>query len=116
MIYEVNQIRKYINHARDIDQQAEIKETFATIAKQDMQPQFGMPHLYHDEMNIVGKHLWEMRHRPEWTKSFDENIISPYILNNKGDVKKCYKYIARKDTNNTASMKVAAVKCPKKLT
>jgi hypothetical protein len=27
-----------------------------------MHPQYGIPQLYHDQMNIIGKHLWDMKH------------------------------------------------------
>ncbi len=33
-----------------------------------MHPQYGIPQLYHDQMNIIGKHLWEMQHDPVFHK------------------------------------------------
>lgn len=35
---------------------------FATIDKIAMHPQNGTPQLYHDQLNIIGKHLWEIKH------------------------------------------------------
>jgi deoxyuridine 5'-triphosphate nucleotidohydrolase len=35
---------------------------FSTMNKQAIQPQYGIPQLYHDQMNIIGKHLWDMKH------------------------------------------------------
>ena len=54
-----------------------IKVGFSTLTKQAMHPQYGIPQLYHDQMNIIGKHLWDMKHAdPTIT---DDEVIIPNI-------------------------------------
>ena len=73
-----------VNSIKDIQQL--IKEgrknptlTFdiATIHQQDIHPQLGTPQLYHDQMNIIAEHLWEISNNPEWNKEVDEQIVHP---------------------------------------
>ena len=45
---------------------------FATINKQAMHFQRGIPQLYHDQLNVVGQHLWHLKHDPQFTPDIDE--------------------------------------------
>ena len=40
-----------------------------------MHPQYGIPQLYHDQMNVIGKHLWEMKNDPTFNTNVDEAIV-----------------------------------------
>ena len=39
-----------------------------------MNPQLGLPQLYHDQMNIIGKHLWEIQNDAAWSEQVDNAI------------------------------------------
>ena len=52
----------------------DITVTFATIEKLAMNPQLGLPQLYHDQMNIIGKHLWEIQNDAAWSEQVDNAI------------------------------------------
>jgi len=47
---------------------------FATITKQSMLSQKVIPQLYYDQLNIVGKHLWDIANDPEWSSDI-ENFL-----------------------------------------
>jgi dUTP pyrophosphatase len=55
----------------------EVKIGFATIEKQAMHPQLGVPQMYHDQMNIIGEHLWDIAHDPVWQQKIKEEIALP---------------------------------------
>lgn len=115
-IYSITQIESIIKQLRELDHTCEIEFTFATIERQDMHPQFGVPNLYHDQMNIIAKHLWEMNHKPQWTKHFDEEVISPYVLaQDERKIKSKYSKHATL-TKQGAKMRINVTKAPKKLT
>ena len=114
-IYSIDQIESIISTFRATKPIQDITITFATIQQSSMHPQYGVPTLYHDQMNIVGKHLWEISHRPEWNKTIDENIISPYVLDQDNQPKKKYQKMI-KTLPPYAALKIAAIKRPKKLT
>ena len=38
----------------------------ATFHKIVMQPQQGIPQLYHDQINVTGQHLWGIKNNPVW--------------------------------------------------
>ena len=59
------------------EQRADVKIGFSTINKQSMHPQLGVPQLYHDQMNIIGKHLWDIAHDPSWQATIEEETIFP---------------------------------------
>lgn len=42
-----------------------------------MHPQHGIPQLYQDQMNVIAKHLCEIRNDAEWQKEVNEEIILP---------------------------------------
>ena len=44
----------------------EVDIGFATITKASMHPQLGIPQLYHDQLNIISDHLWDLRYDLEW--------------------------------------------------
>lgn len=48
---------------------------FNTILKQSMHSQKGIPQLYHgDQINVIGKQLWELYNDPEWTKDLENAL------------------------------------------
>jgi hypothetical protein len=36
---------------------------FATIDKQSIHPQMGLPQLYHDQLNVIAEHLWALKNQ-----------------------------------------------------
>jgi dUTP pyrophosphatase len=112
-IYNITQIESIIQQLRK--DQTSLDITFATIDKQNLHPQFGVPILYHDQMNIIAKHLWELNHQPQWQKQIDENIITPYVLDDDNKVKRKYKRKV-KLVKTMPTINIATVKTPKKLT
>ena len=56
----IDQVREQIKKATSTKEKI-ITCTFATIDKTAMHPQQGVPILYHDQLNVVDKHLREMK-------------------------------------------------------
>ena len=52
----------------------EVEVGFATIQKSSMHPQLGIPQLYHDQLNIIGEHLWQLKNDPEWREDVEEAL------------------------------------------
>ena len=71
-VHTIEDIITLIATART-NQCTSINVGFSTLEKQSMHPQFGIPQLYHDQMNIIGKHLWEIRHSKQHD---DEEILA----------------------------------------
>ena len=77
-----------------------------------MHLQQGIPQLYHDQMNVLGEHLWELWHDPEWNEALEEALACLEVM--------------RKDTYNELSqserellhraLKTVTVKKQRKLT
>jgi dUTP pyrophosphatase len=57
--------------------QNEFSIGFSTISKQAMHPQLGVPQLYHDQMNIIGEHLWDIAHDPLVQSKIREELALP---------------------------------------
>ena len=60
-IQTIDEIKALIAQARTNNTCNTINIGFATLTKQSMHPQYGIPQLYHDQMNIIGQHLWDIR-------------------------------------------------------
>jgi deoxyuridine 5'-triphosphate nucleotidohydrolase len=75
---EINSIDDIKNHINDHRKQGHdsIKIHFATMERQAMHPQFGIPQLYHDQLNIIGEHLWEIKNNPDWNKTIQEELVA----------------------------------------
>ena len=58
----------------------EIEIGFATIEKAAMHPQLGVPQLYHDQLNVIGEHLWDLRYDPEWRKDIEEALPALEVI------------------------------------
>ena len=69
----VDSIRVEIAKAR-LDKATKVTIGFATISKQSMHPQKGIPQMYHDQMNVIGKHLWDMANDPEWNSDVENAL------------------------------------------
>ena len=75
-VTSVEEIKNHIKKAKDMKEKS-VKIGFATISKQAIHPQLGIPQMYHDQMNIIASHLWDIKNSPEWNKSTKEEIIYP---------------------------------------
>jgi hypothetical protein len=42
-----------------------------------MHRQYRIPQLYHDQMNIIRKHLWELQHDPIYHKAPNDQPVPP---------------------------------------
>ena len=73
-VHSINDVAAIIRKAR-AHGEMELKLHFATMEKQAMHPQFGIPQLYHDQLNIIGEHLWEIKNNPDWNKSVLEELV-----------------------------------------
>ena len=40
-----------------------------------MHPQLGILQLYHDQLNVIGEHLWQLHNDPEWREEVDEVLL-----------------------------------------
>ena len=60
-IQMIDEIKALIAQARSNTTCNTINVGFATLTKQAMHPQYGIPQLHHDQMNIIGQHLWDIR-------------------------------------------------------
>ena len=112
-VKDVDSIRRLIHKARCFTPQSPIKIGFSTIDQVAIHPQYGIPQLYHDQLNIIGKHLFEIRNEPQWNKEVDDAIIYP-------EKPKILSATAREEwlrnINVHACIKVQALKRRKKLT
>jgi hypothetical protein len=99
-----------------------VKITFSTIEKQAMHPQYGIPQMYHDQMNVIGCHLWEMHSDPIYHKDKTEEIVHPVSTILGASINSLYK--KKYGKNNTWHLmkhlphwyKITAVKKRRKLT
>jgi hypothetical protein len=57
--------------------QTKFKLGLSTIQKQAMHTQLGIPQLYHDQMNIIAEHLWDIAHDPKWSAKMKEELAFP---------------------------------------
>ena len=62
------------HHEKNMDKPIEMG--FATITKNAMHPQEGIPQLYHDQLNILGNHLWQLCYDPEWNTAVEEDFTT----------------------------------------
>ena len=76
-VNNVEDIQRIVSKALQYSRKESIKISFATIERQPIHPQYGIPQLYHDQLNLIGQHLWDMKNEPQWNKSVDEAIIYP---------------------------------------
>ena len=52
----------------------EVEVGFATIQRSSMHPQLGVPQLYHDQLNVIGEHLWQLQNDPEWREDVEDAL------------------------------------------
>ena len=76
-IANVQDIEKAVKICR-AKKDKEIDVYFATIDKIAMHPQKGTPQLYHDQLNIIGKHLWEIQYD---IRSHEHNDPAIFLVN-----------------------------------
>ena len=69
-INSISDIREQIAEARGTDE-PEIKIGFALFEPTAIHTETGLPQSFYDQMNIIGKHLFELNHDP----SYNENLI-----------------------------------------
>ena len=81
-----NQSVQTIDHIQHCIQQVRQKGydtidfKIVTMSKITMHPQLGIPQLYHDQLNIIGQHLWDIKNHPEWQQDVHQTIIQPHVL------------------------------------
>ena len=74
----IDDIHQQIQDLREKGTQS-VDIQIATLHKIAMHPQIGLPQLYHDQLNIIGKHLWDIKNNPAWQKTVNESIVQPHI-------------------------------------
>ena len=84
-IHTIDDIKLHVTKAIT-NLEASIKIGFATIERQAMHPQYGIPQLYHDQLNIIGRHLWEIKNDPQWQQKIDEELV--ILPHNTSQIKK----------------------------
>ena len=72
----VSTVSEYEERVQQMRQQGskEIEIGFATVEKAAMHPQLGVPQIYHDQLNVIGEHLWDLRYDPEWRKDIEDAL------------------------------------------
>lgn len=116
-ITTIDQITSIIKAVRVTTPNAPIKFTFATLEQENIHPEFGTPSLNHEQMNIIGKHLWEISHSPAWNKNVDDELVAPIVIDNNKPNQVKRKYMTRARMKNKLPLiKTAVIKRPKKLT
>jgi hypothetical protein len=74
-ISNIDDITNIIKKARDHNE-LKLKIHFATIEKQVMFLQLDIPQLYHDQLNIIGEYLWDIKNNPDWKTSIHEQLVA----------------------------------------
>ena len=77
----IDEIKDAIQKHRTIGEESDIEIQFATIDRQAMQPQMGIPQVYQDQMNIIGQHLWEIQNDPDWSERVNNAMPAMEALN-----------------------------------
>jgi deoxyuridine 5'-triphosphate nucleotidohydrolase len=75
-IHNMDDLNNIFQKIRSTNQD-QFKIGFSTINKQAMHPQLGIPQVYHDQMNIIGEHLWDIAHDPKWANTMKEELVLP---------------------------------------
>ena len=110
-ISTIQQFQELIHEARQANKM-EIEVGFATIAKHAIHPQQGVPQLYHDQMNVLGEHLWELRHDPKWNEALEEALPCLEVMK-----KDTYHELSQSEKELLhRTLKTASVKKQRKLT
>ena len=78
-ISTIAQFQTCIQNARNTNI-TKVNVGFATINKATMHPQLRIPHMFQDQLNIIGEHLWELKNGPEWNESIEEALPCLEVL------------------------------------
>ena len=70
----IDEVKSLIKKATDM-KEVQLKVGYATVERQAMHPQYGIPQLYHDQLNFIGQHLWDIKNNPEWQLNTDEELV-----------------------------------------
>ena len=79
----ISQFQECIELARAAEA-PEVEIGFATISKASMHPQRGIPQLYHDQLNIICDHIWDLHYDPEWHAEAEEALPILEIIRKEG--------------------------------
>jgi hypothetical protein len=90
---DINNIFDWIRSTK----QDQFKIGFSTITKQAMHSQTGIPQIYHDQMNIIGEHLWDIDHDPQWQETMKEELALPITPAKASRIMKLTRAKMRKD-------------------
>ena len=82
----VSDIKAAIQKHRQFNKDEEVSIQFATMEKHAMQPQMGIPQVYQDQMNIIGKHLWDIQNDPDWSERVNYAMPAMEALNRNDNV------------------------------
>ena len=108
----IQQIKDHIHTHRTTREDQPIEIGFATITKHAMHPQEGVPQLYHDQLNILGSHLWQLKYDPEWNSAVEEALPLLEVIKS-GE----YENIAKEDQEKLLDvLHVSSLKKQRKLT
>ena len=77
----IKDVRDLVAEHRKSSLETDIEVQFATINKQAMQPQMGIPQVYQDQMNVIGKHLWEIHNDPDWAEQINNAMPALKAIN-----------------------------------
>ena len=61
-VLNIKQLRRLIHDCEE----PQFTVKFGTMDRQAMHPQKGVPQLYFDQLNHIGKHLYQMKYDPDW--------------------------------------------------
>ena len=66
----IQAFQPYVNN----ETSSELTIGFATVERLAMNPQLGLPQLYHDQMNVIARHLWDISNDAEWSERVNNAI------------------------------------------
>lgn len=75
-VNSIRDIQHHLQQARKMKLK-DVKITFATLEPQSLHPQHGIPQLYHDQLNVIAEHIFNIQHeQPTSVRSKDTSIIN----------------------------------------
>ena len=110
-VTSINDIKDLI-HTYKRDKHAQLNVKFGTSRTHSIHPQLGVPQIYHDQLDVIGKHLWNLsqqKHHRKWTP-----IDLQQVTLNNNTKKILPRHVIRKLQHVIKSSKTP--KKPKKLT
>ncbi len=110
----IDEIRDAIKPSFVDPDNPEVTIVFATSDKFAINPQMGLPQLYHDQMNIIGKHLWDIQNDAAWSERVNNAI--PFLESVNRDTVVLTKEDRKSLINAGFPVRIHSVKTQRKLT